>query len=124
MIHHRKKSPSMLIILSVLAILLFFWNIDDAPHPKTDPHICNKVYGDIQDFDEDLADLVATCQRHTRCSAAYCLRTHNGQQKCHFGYPKPLQSHTTIVLELFSQQGMMAWLTATALCSCQLGMLT
>ena len=40
-------------------------NIDAAPHPKTDPHICNKVYGDIQDFDEDLAGLVATCQRHT-----------------------------------------------------------
>ena len=37
-------------------------NISDAPAPKTDPHICNKVYGDIQDFDEDLADLVATCQ--------------------------------------------------------------
>lgn len=69
-------------------------NIDAAPHPKTDPHICNKVFGDIQDFDEDLAELVATCQRHTRCSAAYCLRTHNGQQKCRFGYPKPLQSHT------------------------------
>ena len=50
-------------------------NISDAPAPKTDPHICNKVYGDIQDFAEDLADLVATCQRHTRCSAAYCLRT-------------------------------------------------
>ena len=45
-------------------------NISNAPSPKTDPHICNKVYGDIQDFDEDLADLVATYQRHTRCSAA------------------------------------------------------
>ena len=52
-------------------------NIDDAPGPKTDPH-CNKVYGDIQDFDKDLADLVAVCRRNTRCSAAYCLHTQNG----------------------------------------------
>lgn len=35
-------------------------NVDDAPIPKTNPHICNKSYGDIEDFDEDLADLVAT----------------------------------------------------------------
>ena len=74
-------------------------NVDDAPAPKTDPHVCNQVYGEIQDFDTDLADLVATCQRHTRCSAAYCLRTRNGRQECRFGYPKPLQPHTAIVLE-------------------------
>ena len=57
-------------------------NITDAPAPKTDPHVCNKAYGDIQDFDEDLADLVSTCQRHTRCSASYCLRTKHGKQEC------------------------------------------
>ena len=74
-------------------------NIDNAPAPKTDPHVCNQVYGDIQDLDKDLADLVATCQRHTRCSAAYCLRTRNGRQECRFGYPKPLQPHTAIVTE-------------------------
>ena len=74
-------------------------NITDASPPKIDPHICNKVYGDIQDLDEDLADLVATCQRHTRCSAAYCLRTKHGKQECRFGYPKPLQPHTAIVAE-------------------------
>ena len=74
-------------------------NIADAPPPKIDPHICNKVYGDVQDFDEDLADLVATCQRHTRCSAAYCLRTKHGKQECHFGYPKSLQPNTAIVTE-------------------------
>ena len=70
-----------------------------APPPKTDPHICNKVYGDIHDLDEDLADLVATCQRHTRCSTTYCLRTKHGKQECRFGYPKPLQPNTAIVAE-------------------------
>ena len=74
-------------------------NISDAPAPKSNSHICNTRYGDIHDFDQDLADLVATCQRHTRCSAAYCLRTQNGRQECRFGYPKPLQPHTTIVME-------------------------
>ena len=74
-------------------------NLADAPYPKTDPHVCNTAYSDVTDFEEDLADLVATCQRHTRCSPAYCLRTKNGQQYCRFGYPKPLQANTAIVLE-------------------------
>ena len=46
-----------------------------------------------------MSDLIATCQRHTRCSAAYCLRTKNGVQQCRFGYPKPLQPETAIVRE-------------------------
>ena len=74
-------------------------NVDSAPLPKTSPHICNQPYSDIADFDQDLADLVATCQRHTRCSAAYCLRTRGGVQSCRFGYPKPLQPETTILTE-------------------------
>ena len=78
-------------------------NMDDAPAPKTDPHVCNQVYTEVEDFDQDLSDLIATCQRHTRCSAAYCLRTRHGQQECRFGYPKPLQPRTAIVVEDDSQ---------------------
>ena len=74
-------------------------NISNAPAPKVDPHICNKPYGEVQDFNQDLADLVATCQRHTCCSASYCLRTKHGKQECRFGYPKPLQPQTAIVTE-------------------------
>ena len=74
-------------------------NADCAPPPKTDPHICNKPYAEVEDFQQDLSDLVATCQRHTRCSAAYCLRTRDGQQKFRFGYPKQLQLETTLVVE-------------------------
>ena len=74
-------------------------NIDSAPAPMIDPHVCNKVYGDVNDLDQDLTDLVATCQRHTRCSAAYCLRTWNRQQECRFGYPKHLQPRTEIITE-------------------------
>lgn len=72
-------------------------NIADAPLPKTNPHICNKPYTDVEDHHQDLIDLIATCQRHTRCSAAYCLRTKNGVQQCHFGYPKQHQTETEIV---------------------------
>ena len=74
-------------------------NLDDAPQPKTDPHIWNVSYPHVTDLSQDLSDLVATCQRHTRCSAAYCLRTKNGRQQCRFGYPKPLQEGTAIVVE-------------------------
>ena len=74
-------------------------NVDEAPPPKTSLNICNLPYSEVEDFDQDLSDLIATCQRHTRCSAAYCLRTRNGQQKCRFGYPKPLQPQTALVIE-------------------------
>ena len=33
------------------------------------------------------------------CVSAHCLRTRHGKQKCCFGYPKPLQPHTSTVLE-------------------------
>ena len=74
-------------------------NVDDAPAPKTDPHVCNKPFSEVEDLHQDLADLVATCRRHTRCSAAYCLRTKNGRQECRFGYPKRLQLSTALVTE-------------------------
>ena len=68
-------------------------NVEDAPPPG------NKSYLDVQDRDEDLSQLISTCQRHTRCSEAYCLRTRHGKQACRFGYPKPLQPETVIVTE-------------------------
>ena len=74
-------------------------DINDAPGPVTDPHICNKRYCDVEDRADDLSQLIATCQRHTRCSEAYCLRTRHGKQECRFGYPKPLQPETTILTD-------------------------
>ena len=73
-------------------------NICDAPLPKIDPHICNKKFSDIESYSLT-DDLIATCQRHTRCSTAYCLHIKNGVQQCRFGYPKPLQSETTIITD-------------------------
>jgi len=56
-------------------------NLSDAPPLKVNPHICNKPYLEIDDHHQDLNDLIATCQCHTRCSPAYCLRTKHGVQE-------------------------------------------
>ena len=87
-------------------------NVDDAPAPKTNPHVCHKAYSEVEDLHQDLADLVATCQRHTRCSAAYCLRTKNGRQECRFGYPKPLQPSTALMTALMTDEDGPTLLTA------------
>ena len=81
-----------------LAVLPDGSNVADAPTPKTDLHICHQAYVDIDDLDQDLTDLVATCQRHTRRSVAYCLHTW-GVQQCRFGYCEPLQPDTALVTE-------------------------
>lgn len=67
-----------------------------VPKSKTNPHVCNRSYGEITDIGEDLVDLVATCQRHTRCSTSYCLKKKKGKQECRFGFPKPLQPTTSV----------------------------
>ena len=72
----------------------------DAPLPKIKPHVCNKPYAEVKDFDMDLVELIATCQRHTRCSTAYCLKKKkNGELQCRFRYPKDLQPVTVLVTE-------------------------
>lgn len=72
-------------------------NPETAPPPKIRPQqACSKPYAEVKDFKVDLVDLISTCQRHTRCSVAYCLKTKKHKQECRFGCPKPLQQVTTI----------------------------
>ncbi len=61
--------------------------------------MCNQQYQGINNLEMDLVDLVATCQRHTRCSTSYCLKRKRGKQECRFAYPKPLQQVTTITTQ-------------------------
>ena len=74
-------------------------NAENAPLPQTKPHVCNKPYSEVEDIKMDLMELIATCQRHTRCSPAYCLKKKKGILECRFGYPKTLQPVTTIDME-------------------------
>ena len=118
------NTPHSAISFSTLkcAGVLFRLAGSTAPPPKTDPHICNKPYAEVEDLQQDLSYLVATYQHHTRCSPAYCLRTQDGQQKRRFGYPKPLQPETTLLVEngelelLTARNGVSS--TALTLCSC------
>ena len=73
-------------------------NAENAPLPQTKPQVCNKPYSEVEDIKMDLIELIATCQRHTLCSPAYCLKK-KGVQECRFGYPKPLQPVPTIYME-------------------------
>ena len=65
-------------------------------YQKKNPHVFNRSYIEITYANMDLVNLIATCQRHTRCSTAYCLKRKKGKQECRFGYPKPLQPTTSI----------------------------
>ena len=86
-----------------LALLPDGSNLSEAPHAQTDPHICNKAYAEVTDHEQDLSQLIATCQRHTVCSPVcspvYCLRTNHGKQECHFHYPKNLCEETAVSVE-------------------------
>ena len=74
-------------------------NMADAPPAQVNPHVCSRSYSQVEDYHADLIDLVSTCQRHTRCSPSYCLKTKRGTQSCRFGYPQPLQRETTLSTE-------------------------
>jgi len=43
-------------------------NLQDIPHPRNNPHVCSIPYPEITDHVQDLNNLIATCQRHKRCS--------------------------------------------------------
>ena len=74
-------------------------NIDDAPTPKTDPHVCNQAYRDVQDLEEDFDNLVAACQRHTRALLLTAFAHITDSRSVGLAIPKPLQPHTDIAME-------------------------
>ena len=80
--------------------------VNDALPSTTDwiypsPHPCSQSYLDIseEDIELDYINLVNAVERHTKCSAGYCLRKKQGQDKatCRFKYPKPTQTSTVTV---------------------------
>ncbi len=76
-------------------------NVPDSTWSLPVPHPCAVKFQHIADVNTDYHDLVNSVQRHTRCSAAYCLRRKPGQQdqQCRFDYPRPLQERSTLEFE-------------------------
>ena len=66
---------------------------------KPQTHPCQQKMFDV-DCSNDLVNLINTVQRHTRCSANYCLRKTNGSDlKCRFKFPKALCENTQLEFE-------------------------
>ena len=57
--------------------------------PQTQVHPSHKRYRDVEDEDRDYAELIATVERHTRCSTAYCLRRQKRKKPEHQYADKP-----------------------------------
>ena len=84
---------------------------DDWSFPQQHPYAV--LLEHIPSADEGYQDLVNAVQRHTRCSAAYCLRKKRGQQEdtCRFDYPRPLQDVSTMQFEKLDDGTVRATLT-------------
>ena len=86
------------------SIVTYFDSICSATNPGVSSssyiHPCRKSYSREDNETEDLAQLVETVQRHTRCGD-HCLRKHKGtnRKQCRFGFPKRLQEQSTIAKE-------------------------
>ena len=67
-----------------------------------DPHPSAVRATTVDNRDNDYHRLANTVERHTRCSAAYCLKQKRVDllAECRFGFPKPLQEETELSLEL------------------------
>jgi hypothetical protein len=67
-----------------------------------DPHPSAVRATTVDNHDNDYHRLVNTVERHTRCSASYCLKQKRVDllAEYRFGFPKPLQDETELSLEL------------------------
>jgi hypothetical protein len=62
--------------------------------------VCSKLFNEITNHNQDLSDLVATIQRHTKCSPAYCLKNGpKGITKCRFNFPKQLEAKSRLEIK-------------------------
>ena len=70
-------------------------------HWPVNNHPCSTIPQQVQNLHDYLKDLINICQKHTRCTPGYCLRTQrDGTQKCRFGFPKQIQPQTTLNFDL------------------------
>ena len=84
-------------------VIDYFSKLIDAFNRKTDAeeaniHPCRTSYSLIEDFEEDLAQLLHKIQRHTQCKTDYCYKINKKtkQRECRFKFPKNMQETATI----------------------------
>ena len=77
------------------------------------PHPCAVPINSVDDLDDDYYGLVNSVERHTRCSAAYCLKKKADQAdpECRFKYPRPTSSESMISFERLADGTVRATLT-------------
>ena len=78
-----------------------------------EPHPCTIPFKEVQDINSDYCDLLNSVQRHTQCSAAYCLRkkANSDEAQCRFNYPFPEQDTTQLAFEKLTNGSIHATLT-------------
>ena len=83
-------------------VTTFNEDLPDESQRMPDPHPSAISATLVDNHDSDYHRLVNTVERHTRCSAAYCLKqkTGNPLAECRFGFPKPQQEETAMVCQI------------------------
>lgn len=71
----------------------------DPDSEMADIHPCRKLHRNIENFQEDLAQILNKVQRHTRCSTDYCLKFNKekGGVRCRFNFPADMQDTAAFV---------------------------
>ncbi|KAK3923470.1 Ornithine aminotransferase [Frankliniella fusca] len=84
-------------------VIDYFSTLVDACNPKINAdepntHPCRMTYSEIEDFEEDLGQLLHKVQRHTKCNENYCYKINKKTRKreCRFKIPKDMQESPTI----------------------------
>lgn len=87
----------------VLKVIDYFSDLVEAWNPHVnaddaDSHPCRKTYQEVENFEEDLAQLLQKVQRHTKCANDYCFKINKKTKKreCRFKFPKQMQEEATI----------------------------
>ncbi|KAK3910678.1 ATP-dependent DNA helicase RRM3 [Frankliniella fusca] len=83
-------------------VLNYFSNLVEAWNPIINPeqantHPCRRNYSNVEDFEEDLAQLLHMVQRQV-CSENYCQRVNRKTKKkeCRFKFPREMQETSSM----------------------------
>ncbi|KAK3911536.1 ATP-dependent DNA helicase [Frankliniella fusca] len=87
-----------------LFVKTYFQGLISAINPNSnvdmpEKHPCEVRYGEVQDFETDISQLLKKVQRHTRCSPGYCLRLNKQKETvCRFRFPFDITEAAELIL--------------------------